>query len=557
MKFYQKYDVKVPMRDGIKLSCDIRMPDQSGSYPVILLRTPYNKQLNPDSPAVHNMLHLLEKGYCTIHMDVRGKYESEGIPAVIQFDQEGRDGADAIKWIKEQPWCNGKIATTGASYCGFVQMTAAAEQPDGLVTITPGVFGNDGFSNTARKDGVPQLPLLIWGICNASGRVSKVPLVDWQSVMMSVPLMEIANKCGVESQAIKDWLLHNTDGDFWHRKGDKQILDKINVPVLLTGGWYDVYSTSMLETFQLLTRRKEMHGKVKVVFGPWAHSLGSREVGELDFGIDAEVDINWLNTEWINIWAKGEGNPDEWPNVRIFMMGENRWIESDCWPLENTVPTDMFFTSDSGANGSGGDGRLEFLKSAGSDLDYFDYDPVTPVMSVGGNILSAGGALKSGPCNQAHEEVREDMLIYTSEELTETFRIAGQPVMEVYVESTAPDTDIIVRLCDVYPDGRSINLCCGIYRTRYREGFDKEVMMTPGHVYKLNIPLDITANAFLPKHHIRLEISSGSFPLFARNHQTGGDNVTETEFAAARHTIHHSAQYPSRLILPVVKTGVN
>ncbi|MBN2640137.1 MAG: CocE/NonD family hydrolase [Victivallales bacterium] len=555
MKFYQKYDVKVKMRDGVRLSCDVRMPDKNGRYPVILIRTPYNKNIIPDTPRIKHLLRLMEHGYAIVSMDVRGKYESGGAQSLMALEQEGRDGADTVDWILRQRWCDGKVAMTGASYCGFVQIYAAAEHPDGICAITPGVFGNNGFANVVRKNGVPQIPLLVWAICHGSGRVSKTPLVDWQKVLTSVPAAEVALRCGVNNRLIKMLMTNNTDGELWKTFGDTAILDKINSPVLLTGGWYDLYSSSMIDTFTRLSRRPEMRDKVKMVFGPWGHNLGLRQIGELDFGAEAEIDMDWLNTQWIDVWTKGKGTHEDWPAVRIFMMGENKWLESNTWPLSDVTPREMFLSSTLGANSVNGDGILTFdaIPDTGLTQDVYEYDPLNPILTIGGNMLSANDEIKYGPCDQTQMEQRDDMLVFTSAELQSILRIVGEPRLEMYIASSAPDTDFVARLCDVYPDGRSINLCTGICRTRYREGLDREVMMTPGKIHKLEIPLDVSANAFLPGHRIRLEITSSSFPQFMRNHNTGGDNATETKFVTARQTVMHSLQYPSRLILPVLE----
>jgi len=548
MSWIEKYDVRIPMRDGVRLACDLRMPDHGGPFPVVLLRTPYNKDIQP-GPRLENLTLFLNAGFAMAIMDVRGKYESEGEFPVLSLEQEGQDGFDTIDWLSRRPWCNGQVVMTGASYCGYTQLYAAALRPPALCGITPGVFGTDGFRNITRRNGVIQMSLLVWALRYSTGRVAKNPLVDWGALCQSVPLVDIPARCGLDVPAFHLWLEHNTDSAFWHHLGHPDAIASIAVPALLTGGWYDIYSSAVLEAFTWLRSQPGMRDRIKVVIGPWPHGMGGRETGELDFGPNAELQVVDLGRQWLERCVRGNDFTD-WPPVRLFVTGVNRWLETDDWPPLPQSHSSLLLAADAPANTRHGGGRLAATPGALTE-DHFDSDPARPVPNRGGNILSLNEQFSAGPFDQQKIEQRPDLLIYTGPELTAPQAVIGTPRAELWVSSSAPDSDWIVRLCDVYPDGRSFNLSTGILRARYREGLDREVLMQPGSVYRLTVELDSLAHVFLPGHRLRLEIAGSSFPQFARNHQTGGDNYSETEFRIAHQTVFHSDSCPSRLELPV------
>ncbi len=549
MDWIQYYDVKVKMRDGVELSCDVRLPKSGGPFPAVLLRTPYNKNVHPESNRMDNITQYLDNGYAMVIMDVRGKYESDGVFPVLSFQQEGEDSADTVKWLASQPWCNGKVAMTGASYCGYIQIHAALQRPGGLCAITPGVFGNDGFRNIVRRDGIPQMSLLIWALHNATGRIAKILLFDWQKLLFALPLRKLVTTCGLRPKLFEHWMKHNRNNRLWSRMGRVEMMRELDTPVFLTGGWYDLYSSAVVETFCFLQSLPQLKGKVALMVGPWLHGLGAREAGILDFGPAAEVDITEENRRWIDCWCRA-GRPEKFPAVRYFVMGINEWREAGQWPPVATETEFLLLACDRAANSLDGDGRLDDRHGAGSQ-DQYVYDPANPVLNIGGNLLSFGEGMAAGPCDQQPMEKRPDMLVYTGEVLDKSLEIIGRPEVELFVSSDAVDTDFVVRLCDVYPDGRSINVSMGIVRTRYRNGLDREEMMTPGEICKLTIPMDVTAICFLPGHRLRLEIASSCFPQFGRNHNTGGDNWSDAHHVKATQTVYHSNEYPSRLLLPV------
>ena len=541
----QRIDVPAPMRDGVKLSADIRTPDSAGSFPVILVRTPYGNGGFSDALRAY-----VESGYAVVVQDCRGRFDSEG-----RFDplREDLDGHDTIAWLRQQPWCDGRIGMYGGSYGGLTQYAAAWTQPEGLAAITPSVMGHDLFKNLLFENGALNLSIaMAWG-ARVSGRTQQVtPTTDWEQVYKHLPLITMPEAAGFRMDYYKEWLAHPTYDDYWAKASVEQRHDQINVPVFHLGGWYDVYYAGAFRNYCGLRSQGGPLARKhqKILIGPWAHGLNTRTIGQVDFGVGAVVELESMKKRWLDRWVKGERNGiDEEPPVRIFVMGENVWRDEKEWPLARAEETAVFLASQRSANSLYGDGLLSFTPVEGGESDEYLYNPANPVPTVGGAYL---GDL-AGPTDHRPIERRDDVLVYTSDALEKPLETTGFIKLVLFASSDAVDTDFIARLCDVHPDGRSINLCDGILRTRFREGLDKEVMMTPGTVHDLEMDLCVTSNVFLPGHRIRLEITSSCFPRFSRNLNTGEPTATGTRMQCARQTVRHSQAHPSRLILPVVR----
>ncbi len=280
--------------------------------------------------------------------------------------------------------------------------------------------------------------------------------------------------------------------------------------------------------------------------------VGARPLG------DARFDYYRVYEKWFAFWLRGEANKvTAMPKVQYYVMGRNVWKSAKDWPLPNARATRFYLHSDGGANSLYGSGTLSTEKPGKEPADRFVYDPGNPVPSFGGPVCCTKMNEAEGAYDQRPVEARDDVLVYTSEVLTEGIEVTGPLKLVLYVSSSARDTDFTAKLIDVYPDGRAFNLQEGILRARYRDGFDRTVWMEPGEVYRLEIDLQATSNYFAPGHRIRLEVSSSNFPRFDRNLNTGGNNYDETRWQVARNVVHHSGRYPSHLILPVVAGGGN
>jgi hypothetical protein len=273
---------------------------------------------------------------------------------------------------------------------------------------------------------------------------------------------------------------------------------------------------------------------------------------------DARLDYDALIYGWFDHWLKGEDNGilKETPRVQYYTMGSNEWQSSDTWPPEEAEIVTYYLGSGGRANSVMGDGVLS-TDAPGSDdyPDTFVYDPAYPVPSHGGNVCCTGNAIQGGAYDQRQMESRHDILVYTTEPLETGIEVSGTIEIKLYVASDVKDTDFTVKILDVYPDGKAYNLDETIQRARYREGYDKEVFMEEGEVYEISVSPMSTSNYFAAGHRIRIEVSSSNFPRFTRNLNTGGNNYDETEGIPARNTIHHSADHPSQIKLPIIERG--
>jgi len=296
-----------------------------------------------------------------------------------------------------------------------------------------------------------------------------------------------------------------------------------------------------------------------LVIAPTLHCAFKRAteqtiVGERNIG-DARLNYDEQIYAWFDMWLKDIDNDfsENTPRVQYYTMGSNKWNAAEQWPPASAEMVTFYLSSGDGANSRFGDGTLSLNPSTTDGVDNYVYDPMNPVPSYGGNVCCTGNAVQGGAFDQQQMETRHDILVYTSDPLSEGVELSGFIESTLYVSSDAKDTDYTIKLIDVHPDGTAYNLDETIQRARYREGYESEVFMKDGEVYELNLTPMSTSNYFKAGHRIRIEISSSNFPRFARNLNTGGNNFDETEGVIARNAIHHGPEYPSRIVLPMVK----
>ena len=345
-------------------------------------------------------------------------------------------------------------------------------------------------------------------------------------------------------------------GGLWH---DDMI---INVPGLWFMSWYDLSVSPNLAAYNQVrkTAKPEVANQQYAVIAPTLHCAYKRAtentlVGERSVG-DARLDYDALTYGWFDYFLKGENNRilDTMPKVRYYTMGLNKWQTSDTWPPQGAQPLTFFLSSKGKANTLYGDGGLSDTAPAMDNPDGFIYDPMNPVLSYGGNVCCTGNAVTGGAFDQRKMEARADILVYSTEPLSEAVEVSGPMEATLFVSSDAKDTDFTVKVLDVSPDGAAYNLDETIQRLRYRDGYDKPlVWMEPGKAYKVTLQPMNTSNLFERGHRIRIEVSSSNFPRFDRNMNTGGKNYDEVKGVIAHNAVHHSKQYPSQIILTVVK----
>ena len=594
----------VPMRDGARMQFDVSRPkNATGGVPAIFVRTPYNMNfwdINLGAPAdMTAQLEAVKRGYAYVGANERGHFFSEG-----NYDILGpplTDGVDEIQWISSQPWSNGKVGLIGCSSTAEWQMGVAAQAPKGLAAIIPQGFGA-GVGRVKPyyeqgnwyRGGAVQMLFIDWLMgeqnqvrpmfpANASQedliRAAKsfdlaqhLPPVDWAKNFWYLPEQDLIKNVdgphgifadSMPGIATGGAMIKRTPNDpAWYRGGLFHDDMKINVPGLWFMSWYDVSIGPNLATYNHVrnTADPAVANQQYAIIAPTLHCSYTRAtantiVGERSVG-DARYDYAALTYGWFDHFLKGENNGllDTMPKVRYYTMGINKWQSSDTWPPRGAEGMTFYLSSGGKANTLGGDGVLTTRPPSKDVPDNFTYDPMHPVPSHGGNVCCQANALSGGALDQREIETRPDVLVYTSEPLKEGIEVSGPIEFTTYVSSDRKDTDITVKVMDVYPDGHAYNLDETIQRLRYRNGYDKPIeMMEPGKVYKVALQPMTTSNYFEAGHRIRIEVSSSNFPRFDRNLNTGGNNYDETTGLVAHNTIHHSRQYPSQLRITVVK----
>ncbi len=595
--------VMMPMRDGVRLATDIYRPKGGEPAPTIFVRTPYNFNLWRDGQFQSRRLRApreaVERGYVYIVQNERGRYFSEGEWDILGPPKS--DGYDALTWIAEQPWSNGKVGTLGCSSTAEWQMGLAALDHPAHAAMVPQGFGAGvgrvgGFYEQGNwyRGGAEQMLFIVWlyGVQNTQRptfpsdisredmvRLSRyfdlapeMPRVDWTEALWHLPVEDIMRNVEGPKGIFADSapvatggrMIQRTPNDpAWYKGGLHHDDEPFGVPSLWFMSWYDVSVGPNLALFNHVTHHAadpEVAANQFAVIAPVTHCAYTRAseqtlVGERNVG-DARLDYDALVYGWFDYWLKGEANgiTDTLPKVRYYTMGSNKWQTAASWPPEGAERVTYYLESDGAANSLNGDGRLTPKALTSADgADSFTYDPLNPVPSLGGNVCCTGGAIRAGAFDQRGNEERSDILVYTSGPLEEGIEVSGTIDITLYVSSDARDTDFTVKLIDVYPDGTAYNLDETIQRARYREGYDKQVFMEEGKVYELQVSPMSTSNYFAAGHRIRIEVSSSNFPRFTRNLNTGGNNYDETEGVVAHNTVHHSTRYPSKIRLPVVR----
>ncbi|WP_298323903.1 CocE/NonD family hydrolase [uncultured Dokdonia sp.] len=586
--------VMMPMRDGIRLATDIYRPKTSGKVPIIFSRTPYNFNSWGDGKqrtrTAERALEAVKRGYAYVVQNERGRYYSEG-----EWDILGvplTDGYDAFTWMKNQSWSNGKIGTLGCSSTAEWQMAVAALDHPSHAAMVPqgygagvGRIGDIQEQGNWYRGGVEQMLFFSWlyGVehdkfkpripAGATQedliRISRFydlapenPPVDMAEALKHLPIQDILKNINGKNEIFDKMIRRKPNDKAWFEGGIYHDNKDIGVPSFWFASWYDVSITPNLALFNHVrnnTKDESIRDNQYLVIAPTLHCAYTRAtentiVGERSVG-DATLNYEEQIYGWFDLWLKGEKNDfkEKTPRVQYYTMGSNKWQAAETWPPKKAEPTTYYLNSNGNANSRFGDGTLSTNKATADNVDGFTYDPMQPVPSYGGNVCCTGNAVQGGAFDQQQMETRNDILVYTTDPLEEGVEVSGFINSTLYVSSDVKDTDFTIKLIDVYPDGTAYNLDETIQRARYREGYDKEVFMEEGEVYKLDLTPMSTSNYFKKGHRIRVEISSSNFPRFARNLNTGGNNYDEKEGIVAHNSVHHSAVHGSSIELPIIK----
>lgn len=557
-------DVPQIMRDGTVLRADVYLPKDGGPFPALLERTPYSKDNSPECQ-VGAPPFFASHGYAVVVQDVRGRFASEG--RFVPFDDDGwgpnRDGYDTVEWIAAQPWCDGNVGTIGGSYAGATQYRLAPTRPPHLRAMYVRESSADYWAEWVYHGGAFELAFMLeWTVkwtYNNLARLAPDPeerarrkgvlekaLGELESWQRHLPLHPNPLVEGLDDW-FNEFLAHPADGPFWWRWNIAHRHADIDTPVVHLGGWFDIFLAGTLKNYVGLrakARSQAARDAQRLIVGPWVHgplNMAKRVQGEVDFGADAVWDYNARRLPWFDHWLRGiRTGISEEPRVQLFVMGENRWRAADEYPLPGTRYT-PWYLRDGGA-------LARDAPTGAERADGYRYDPDDPVPTLGGATLNIpGGAYDQRP-------IEGRCLTYTSAPLPRDLTIVGDVRCVLHALSSAPDTDFVVRLTDVHPDGFSRLLCDGILRARYRESTTDPTPLVPNQAYELTVDLWATANTFRRGHRIRVAVTSSSFPRFDRNLNTGGPVAAEARGQVALNTIFHDAMRPSRIMLPVIET---
>ncbi len=586
--------IMMPMRDGIRLATDIYRPKTEEKVPIIFSRTPYNFNSWGDGEkrtrTAQRAYEAVKRGYAYVVQNERGRYYSEG-----EWDILGTpltDGYDAFSWMADQAWSNGKIGTLGCSSTAEWQMAVAALDHPSHAAMVPQGYGagvgrvGDYFEQgNWYRGGAEQMLFFAWlyGVehdkykpripAGATQedliRISRFydlapenPPVDMSEALAHLPIQDLLQNIHGKREVFDKMVRRDPNHQEWYEGGLYHDNMDFGVPSFWFASWYDVSISPNIALFNHVRKNAkdpEVRDNQYLVIAPTLHCRYTRAtentiVGERSVG-DARLNYDEQIYAWFDLWLKGVSNDftSKTPRVQYFTMGSNEWNNAETWPPEKAQSTRYYLNSGGNANSLYGDGKLSTTAPGDSPTDSFVYDPMNPVPSYGGNVCCTGNAVQGGAFDQQQMETRHDILVYTSDPLEEGVEVSGFIEASLFLSSDVKDTDLTIKLVDVYPDGRAYNLDETIQRVRYREGYDKEVFMEEGEVYEVKMTPMSTSNFFKKGHRIRIEVSSSNFPRFARNLNTGGKNYDEKEGVVAHNSIHHSSAHKSYIDIPIVR----
>jgi putative CocE/NonD family hydrolase len=354
----------------------------------------------------------------------------------------------------------------------------------------------------------------------------------------------------------RDWLEHETNDDYWRRIKVSDSYGKMNIKALHAGGWHDIFSGGSIRNFIRLQKEaptREAREGQRLMMGPWAHAATSPEgkIGDVTFGSQAVLDMNDTIAKWYDFAIKGRQNEFATAApVKIFVMGDNVWRAEKEFPLARARDTKYYLHATKGAGSAAGDGVISTASPQNEKPDTYEYDPASPVRTIGGRLCCGGMA--PGPFDQRPNESRPDVLVYSTPPLAGDVEVTGFITVELYAATSAADTDFTAMIVDVDPSGYARYLGDGIIRARFRNSTEKAEPIEPGRIYKYTIDLWATSNVFKASHRIRVYVSSSNFPRFNRNLNTGEKTFGGTRMLKARQTIYHDAEHPSAVVLPIV-----
>ena len=565
-------NMDVPMRDGTILRADVWRPDADGRFPVLIERTPYDKGGSSESNLGAGEFYA-SHGYVVVIQDVRGRFASDGefYPFRDDADGEHQDGFDTVEWTAEQPWSNGKIGTIGGSYSGATQYRMLSTQPPHLEAQFVRQSSTDYYDEWVYRGGAFEHGFnTMWTLKHTSTNARKLAPVgsedeinirveiasgDYAKWLENTPISPLSPIADLHDW-FGDWMNHPNHDDFWEELSNARFHDKTNVPVHHFGSWFDCFLNGTIRSYEGMRSNAatpEARAGQRMTIGPWVHNPGPadmREAGAVDFGEQAK--LGWFETRkrWFDHWLKGVDNGvDSDKPVKLFAMGINKWREFDEWPPAAAKDTPFYLSAGASSSAKSlNDGILSAYKPDlfGEVFDEYDSDPKTPIRSFGGGHLGDN----NGPRDQRGYE--DNVLTYTTEVLDEPIDVTGRVKAVLHASSSAIDTDWVVRITDVHPDGTSMLVCDGILRARFNDSFEKPTALVPYQPTEFVVDLWATSHVFQKGHRLRVAVASSSFPRWDINWQTGKNNALESSGIIAHNRIFRDEIRSSHVILPLL-----
>ena len=534
---------RITMSDGIALVADVYHPLGAGpTTPTILVRIPYTKSLTTMLFGSVIGRFWAEHGYTAVIQGTRGRYESEGVYSPLVGERQ--DGLDTLRWLKAQPWFDGRLGMWGGSYFGYTQWVLADQTNPGPTALLLQLCSTDFYRMFHPGGAFALESALSWAVLSRGSK----DLPQWPTrtelaaAYDALPLDHADDRVAEDIGFFNDWVTHAERDQFWLSVDGQDRAKRLEAPALLMAGWFDPFLPTQLADYAQIRReaRPEVARAARLIIGPWAHA------NSVTFP-DGQTPRNYRleslapSIPWFDRHLRPHGAVDrELPPVRLYVMGARTWRDEQEWPLARARVASYYLHSEGRANSATGDGSLTLVPpSVEEPADTYSYDPGNPVPTAGGAIIGPSAGIR----RQNEMEARPDVLVYTTTPLTEDLEVTGPITVVLHVMTTAPQTDFTGKLVDVHPDGSAYNVSDGILRRAYVAG------AVPTEI---QIELWPTSMVFLKGHRLRLEVSSSNYPRFDRNPNTSGQIATETSLAVARQSIHHSVTTPSRLILPVI-----
>jgi putative CocE/NonD family hydrolase len=537
------YDVEIPMRDGVVLFADVYRPrGVDGPISTILIRAPYGKR-EPYIFLPAQGRFWARRGFAFVAQDVRGKYASARDADFVHSVHELEDGHDTLEWIAKQPWSNGSVGQTGESYMGYTALASMASKHPALKCIAPGMTSTD-WTITDYQQGAPALQAsggwLLDLDAEAYQDTDKVNYWD-------LPLAALGKNAGVKDTMFIEWL-RNPRGALVTKADLRPRLEGVNIPILHYAGAYDNILGGSLQLWNMMQQGPAAK-KQWLLLGPWDHEMTpdtTHRVGRVSIGDRASTSLMDKSYEFFQYCLNGvETEFSRGPRIHFFTIGENRWHQARTWPPETAKLRELYFASDGDARTASGSGRLQDRAPEEGEADRFVYDPADPVALT--TTYSPWTIAQDLPDRKVLED-RGDILFYHSPPLKTDLKVTGPIKAVLYASTSALDTDFTAALVDLHPDGYAHQVQQGIIRASYRDGIDERKLLEPDRIYEYEIDLWATSYLFRQGHRLRVEISSSNFDHYARNLNNGEPIGFSDRIVKAKQTVHHSSQYPSRLV---------